>query len=102
MELVSQRVAVIAVLAALGGALWWLRRKGLAHFAPAGGQRKAGRRLELMERLTLTPQHSLHLVRIADKSVLIALSPSGCTVLDSPVSPQVAEAQVNGRPEAIR
>src|SRR5450759_4252126 len=99
MEIMSQTVAVFAVLGLLGGALWWLRRKGLAQFAPAGTRRKAGRRIELIERLTLTPQRSLHLVRIADKAVLIALSPTGCTVLDCPAALQAVEAQGNGRLE---
>ena len=98
----SQAVAVITVLGMLGGALWWLRRKGLAQFAPAGSRRKACRRIELIERLTLTPQHSLHLVRIADKAVLIALSPTGCTVLDCPAALQAVEAPGNSRGEAIR
>ena len=89
MEILSQTLSVLAVLGMLGGALWWLRRKGLAQFAPMGSRRKAGRQLEVIERLPLTPQHSLHLVRIADKSVVVAVSPSGCSVLDCAVKPEV-------------
>jgi hypothetical protein len=33
--------------------------------------------------LPLTPHHSLHLVRLADRTLLIALSPSGCNLLES-------------------
>ena len=102
MEILSQMLSVAAVLAMLGGALWWLRRKGMAQFAPIGARRKAGRRLELIERLPLTPQHSLHLVRIVDKAVLIALSPSGCTVLDCPDALQTLQLPGNRQPEAIR
>ena len=81
MDAFQQTGSVVLVLGLLAAALWWLRRKGLAQFAVGGLRRKAERRMELIERLPLTPNHSLHLVRVADKTVLIALSPSGCTVL---------------------
>lgn len=80
METIEQMLAALAVLALLGATLWWLRRKGMA--APLLA-RKSGRRLELLERLPLTAQHSLHLVRIADRALLVAVSPSGCAVLES-------------------
>lgn len=83
MEMMQHVVAVLAVLGLLGGALWWLRRKGLASFAMAGVRPKSGRRLELIERLPLTPQHSLYLVRVQEKTILIGLAPSGCTVLEA-------------------
>jgi len=102
MDVLSQILAVFMVLATLGGMLWWLRRKGLAQFSAPAARRKAGRRLELLERLPLTPQHSLHLVRIVDKAVLIALSPSGCTLLDCPSALQSVDLQNNQRPESIR
>jgi flagellar biogenesis protein FliO len=38
--------------------------------------------LQSIERLPLTPQHSLHLVRVAGRTVLIAVSPGGCSLLD--------------------
>ena len=83
MEQMQQVVAVLAVLGLLGGSLWWLRRKGLAQFGGAALRRKGTRRMEVIERLPLTPQHSLHLVRVAEKTILIGVSPAGCTVLES-------------------
>jgi flagellar biogenesis protein FliO len=38
--------------------------------------------LQSIERLPLTAQHSLHLVRVAGRVILIAVSPGGCSVLD--------------------
>jgi flagellar biogenesis protein FliO len=35
-----------------------------------------------MERLALTPNHSLHLVTIDDRTVLVGVSPGGCQLLD--------------------
>ena len=80
----EQTLAIAFVLALLIGALWLLRRKGLATAGFALSRRAgASRRIELVERISLTPQHSLHLVRIEDRLVLIGVSPSSCAQLDS-------------------
>ena len=80
MEAMEQMAAVGAVLALLAATLWWLRRRGLAGVAfPA---RRAGRRLESLERLALGPQHVLHLVRFQDRALLVAASPGGCVLLE--------------------
>jgi len=82
MESIQQALTVVLVLGLLGGALWWLRRKGMAQFAfktPGGGKRRS---IQVIERMALTPQHSLHLVRVADRTMLIAASPAGCSILE--------------------
>ena len=86
MQLTEQIGMVLAVFALLGGLLWFAKTRGLA--ALRVGARRAGntRRLEVLERLPLTAQHSLHLVRVADRTVLIATAPSSCTLLDGPVA----------------
>jgi flagellar biogenesis protein FliO len=78
-EVLQPLLAVISVLALLLGALWWLRRKGVAQFASGA---RAPRRLEVLERLPLSAQHSLYLVRVDQGSVLLALSPSGCGLVE--------------------
>ena len=82
MESLQQLLTVLFVFALLGGTLYWLRKKGLARFTVNGIGRRANRRMESIERLPLTPQHSLHLVRIAGRVLLIAVSPGGCSVLE--------------------
>ena len=80
MEIIQQLLAVLAVLGLLCGALWVLRQKGLAQLrltARAGSHR----RLELVERLSVTAHHTVCLVRVDDKTVALGLSPSGCQVL---------------------
>ncbi len=72
--------AVIGVLGALAAALWWLRKKGIARFPHPRG---TPRRLESIERLALAPQHALHLVRLDDRIILVAQSPSGVSLLAS-------------------
>jgi flagellar biogenesis protein FliO len=81
METASQALAVVAVLGLLAGALWFLRSRGLARFGPASLRRRG--RLASVERLPLTPQHSLHLVRFGQKAILLAVSPSGCTLVET-------------------
>ena len=39
--------------------------------------------MELLERLPLTQQHSLHLIRVADRLVLVGVSPSTCAALET-------------------
>jgi flagellar biosynthetic protein FliO len=79
MDILQQIAAVAVVLGLLGAALWWLRRRGFAAVFPAG--RSAGRRLESLERLSLGPQHTLHLVRLHDRALLVASSPAGCALI---------------------
>jgi hypothetical protein len=42
---------------------------------------RGGRSLESLERLALSPQHTLHLVRAGRAVVLLACSPQGCQIL---------------------
>ena len=81
MEAIQQMAAVAVVLLLLGATLWVLRRRGLAGVAL--GKRPGGRRIECMERLPLGPQHTLHLVRVGETELLLACSPSGCSLVES-------------------
>jgi flagellar biogenesis protein FliO len=86
MQLTEQIGMVLAVFALLGGLLWFSKRRGWASF-PVGTRRGGnGRRLEVLERVPLTPQHALHLVRVSDRTVLIATAPSSCTLLDAGIT----------------
>jgi len=82
MEYLQQMLAVLAVFGCLGGSMWWLRRRGLAHFAIGADKKKAGI-LEHVERLPLSATHTLHVVRMADRAILIASWPGGCQAVES-------------------
>ncbi len=81
MDLARQVLSVLFVFAALGAALWMLRRNGAAGFR--GLVRKKTGRLEPVERVALSPNHALHLVRFDERLLVIAAHPAGCTLLES-------------------
>ncbi len=86
-----QFFSVILVFALLGGALLLLRRGGIASLSAIAmargksfGFRRSqakGKALVSIERLSLTPQHMLHLVRIHGREVVVATHPRGCELL---------------------
>jgi flagellar biosynthetic protein FliO len=91
MALTQQIVMILAVFALLGGLLWLMRRRGGLAFSP---RRSGVRRLEVLERVPLTPQHALHLVRISGKVVLIGTAPSACTLLDQSNAEPLTEQEL--------
>jgi len=90
MEMTDPMPAVLGVLAVMAAALWWLRKKGAVRFFRAQARHRA-RRLESVERLALAPHHTLHLVRLDDRTLLVAQSPSGLVLLDGPALRAMAE-----------
>ena len=88
-SITRQVLAILLVFGLLGFTLWKLRRGG----SPAGilsawrrnaawpGSSKSTRAMESLERLMLTPQHALHLVRIQGREIVVATHPQGCTLL---------------------
>ena len=83
MEFASQFVAICGVLGLMLGLLWFSRKKGWATAAlPAFGVSSSSRRLQSLERLPLSTTHSLHLVRLGERVLLLGVSPAGITVLD--------------------
>ena len=82
MEVFQQFAIVIFVLALLIALALAARKRGLAYIAlPSRSSRS--RRMEIIERLSLTQNHSLHLVSIDGKTVLLGVSPSGCHLIQT-------------------
>jgi flagellar biogenesis protein FliO len=100
MDAIQPVLSVLLVLGLLGGTLYWLRAKGVARFRGKGFGafgRQGGRQMQAIERLPLTPQHSLHLVSVGGRTLLVAVSPGGCTVVDGVGLPVFAENTVGHR-----
>lgn len=91
MELMDPMPAVLAVAGVLAAALWWLRKKAPGRLWRQSARRPA-RRLASVERLALSPRHTLHLVRLDDRVLLVAESPAGLAPLDGAASPAVPAA----------
>jgi flagellar biogenesis protein FliO len=87
MDVARLVLSPLAVFALLGAFLWTVRKGGLARFRGFNGARAP--QLESKERLVLTAHHSLHLVRIGGKEVVVATHPHGCALL----------VEANGEPE---
>ena len=83
MELLPQFFAILFVLALLAAAIWLLRRRSLLQFNLPGRTGHSPRQIRAVERLSLTPQHSLHLLRVGERAVLISTHPAGCTLLEN-------------------
>jgi flagellar biogenesis protein FliO len=83
METARQGLSVLLVFALLGSTLWAVRRRGFLPFRsgfPRRGPVRT-RTLEALDRLALTPQHSLHLVRVGECEVLVSTHPQGCALV---------------------
>ena len=79
MDLFQQFAAVMIVLAMLIGVLWILRARPALRGRP--GQRGPAARLQCVDRLALTHQHSLHLVRIGTQFLVIGLGPGTMSLI---------------------
>ena len=69
--------SILVVFGMLAGVLWWFRRLGIAVPRASLGRGRSAR-LESLCKLTLGPQHNLHLVRVDQNVVLVACFPAGC------------------------
>lgn len=85
-----QYLAVLSVFALLGFTLWWLKSRGVVQMAslfpfrmPRPRQRTQEKVLHRIDALQLSPTHSLNLVRMADRAILIGTSPAGFYLVES-------------------
>jgi flagellar biosynthetic protein FliO len=90
MEMFQQLIIVAVILGGLCAAMWFLKRKGWARTTIRRSRGDGQPRLEVIDRLSLTPNHSLHLVRLADRTLLVGVSPNGCNLLECPPAPALS------------
>lgn len=86
MDAVQPFAAIFLVMGLLGGALLLLKKRGAASFRVPGISSSSARRLEVVERVSLGPQHSLHLVRAGSRLLLVATAPNSCQLLTDTIA----------------
>ena len=72
----AEPLAVIFVFLLLAAVVLLLRKRGFPRLA-AGSDRQ----IEAVERLRLGPNHTLHLIRVGERRLLVATHGTGCTLL---------------------
>jgi hypothetical protein len=87
-------LSLLVVFSLLGFTVWKLgRHRGRLSLGKLFGKtflektfgskrRSPERMLETVERLVLTPQHTLHVVRFREREILVVTHPHGCDRLD--------------------
>jgi len=94
----EQAAAVLIVLGLLLVTLWALRRKGIAKVRVGLLNRgRSSKHLEIVEQMPLTPSHSLHLVRVKNRLILIGVSPGSCSALESLTPAETSLDDLEGR-----
>lgn len=81
MDILQPIAAIVLVMALLAAVLVLLRRRGAAAFRLPGVGVPA-RRLEVVERVSLGPQHALLLVRAGGRMLLVGTAPNSCQLLE--------------------
>ena len=89
MNMVRQSLAITFVFALLWTALWFLRKRGSIRLGFPRA-RVTNDVLESRGKLALSPQHSIHIVRIGERDVVVAVHPAGVTLLYRPSHPTEA------------
>jgi flagellar biogenesis protein FliO len=102
LDILPQLLAILGVFALLGLTLWWLKRRGVVQIAPMPFRMSASKgthpkMLQRVDALQLSPTHSLNLVRMADRAILIGISPGGFYLVESS-SWKTLETQAEARP----
>jgi flagellar biogenesis protein FliO len=80
-EAIRQLAACALVFGLLALALWLLRGRNRLRWKRPGQARGTPPGLESLDRLVLSPQHVLHLVRAADRVLILVTHAGGCTLL---------------------
>ena len=80
MENLQQLGAVLLVLGLLAAAMYGIRHKRL----PTLGFPGSPKRLQVLERVSLTAQHTLCLVRVGDRELIVTTAPGNCQVIPAP------------------
>jgi flagellar biogenesis protein FliO len=74
-------VIQVAALLIVFPLLWLVRKKKHWFLRWSSFTTKRSRSLEIVDQIRFTPQHSIYLVRLDDRTMTVAVDPSGCHLL---------------------
>lgn len=80
MDIVRQSLAITFVFALLWLALWLLRKRA-GNASNLRANHHGAQVLESRGKLALSAQHSLHLVQVRDRQLVLAVHPGGMTLV---------------------
>lgn len=81
-DMYRQFAGVLIVLGFLGTMLWFARTRGFARWNSLSLRKPSRERtITVLERVPLTPQHTLHLLAVGDRRLLVTSSPSSCQLI---------------------
>ena len=78
MEFLQQSLALAVVFGLLGTALWFVKTRQSPNLRVRGE-----RKIQVVERVALTPQHTLCLVKVGERLVMIGTAPSSCQLIQT-------------------
>jgi flagellar biogenesis protein FliO len=81
---VLQQFAAVCLVIGLAVLAASVSRKGSRGLAAFRWRRSGTGRMELVERLMITPQHSICIIRVDGREAMVGVHPSGITVLREP------------------
>ncbi len=81
MDVVQQVLAILLVFGLLAVTVWTLRRGSISLPGAFSRARGSGRALETVERVSLTAQHAVHLLRVNGRELVVMTHPQGCSLL---------------------
>jgi flagellar biogenesis protein FliO len=92
-EIYRQFGGIVLVLLMLAGLLWFAKRRGLARL---GFRNRGGERIvTVLERVSLTPQHTLHVLVVGGRRLLLTSSPGNCQLItELPNEPQIPNREM--------
>lgn len=80
----AEQLGAIGVVLGLAMLLSWLRGPAVRGFSVGrSGWNEVRPNLECIQQIRLTSQHSIHVVRIWDRALIVGVHTNGCVLLES-------------------
>ncbi len=82
MDLIRESLGITVVFLLLWAALWMLKKKGIVGMRVIGNRSAETPCLRIVDKIRLTPQHSVHVVSVEGRRMVVGVHPTGFTLLE--------------------